>query len=52
MWMEFGRIVYNYPEEFNNISEYAEVNDLHELRDNNINKGKQKVKEYLDEIIK
>ncbi len=52
MWMEFGRTVYNYPEKFNNISEYAEVNDLHELRDNNINKGKQKVKEYLDEIIK
>lgn len=52
MWMEFGRIVYNYPEEFNKISEYAENNNLHEIRDNHMNKGKEKVKNYLDNVRK
>lgn len=52
MWMEFWRRNIDYPEEFISISKFAEVNDLHELRDDNINKAKQKVKEYLDTIIK
>ena len=48
MWMEFGRGIYNYPEEFNDISTYAEGSNLHEIRENNINESKEKVKTYLD----
>lgn len=48
MWMEFGRGIYNYPEEFNDISTYAESSNLHEIRDNNINEAKEKVKTYLE----
>lgn len=50
MWMEFGRNVYNYPQEFNDVSEYAEKNNLHDIRDNNVEEAKNKVKEYLNKI--
>lgn len=52
MWMEFGREVYGYPEEFESISEYAERTNLHELRDANLDKAKAKVKSFLNSVIK
>ena len=52
MWMEFGRETYHYPDVFNRISEYAEVNNLHDIRNNHINKIKSKVKAYVDAVKK
>ena len=52
MWMGLGRRVYNYPEEFMDILQYAEDNDLHELRDEALEKSKAKVKAFLDTIVK
>lgn len=50
MWMEFGRIVYKYPKELNEVSEYAQKNSLLTIRDNILNKGKQRVRAYLDRV--
>lgn len=52
MWMEYGRASYNYPQEFNIISEYAEHADLHKIKDEHINKAKEEIKAYLDSVIK
>lgn len=52
MWMEFGRNTYNYPIYFNNVSEYAEENNLHSIRENNIYNIKQEVNEYLNTVRK
>ena len=52
MWMEFGRRTYNYPEELNNISKYAQNNNLHEIRNSKLNDCKQIVKDYLDNVDK
>lgn len=51
LWMEYGRTFYNYPEEFNAISEYAEHTDMHEIKDEIINKAKEEVQAYLDSLI-
>ena len=48
MWMGFGRQTYGYPEEFESTSEYAERENLHDIRDAHIEKAKQKVKEFLE----
>lgn len=48
MWMEFGRNIYDYPFEFNEISIYASHNNLHEMRDNKLDKAKVKVNEFLN----
>ena len=50
MWMEFGRMTYGYPEEFENVSEFAEENNLHEIRDAKLDAAKQKVKAYLKTV--
>ena len=50
--MIFGRIVYNYPEEFNQISEYAQAHNLNKIKEEKLNEGKQRVKEYLDKVKK
>ena len=52
MWMEFGRNTYNYPEEFNDISVYAEENNLHDIMNDHIDKAKEKVKTYLNTVRK
>ena len=52
MWMIFGRRVYNYPEEFNQISEYAQTHNLNKIKEEKLNEGKQRVKEYLDKVRK
>ena len=52
MWMEFGRESYHYPDELNRVSEYAEYNDLHSIKNNHLGYAKKKVKDYLDSIKK
>ena len=52
MWMQFGRIVYNYPEEFNQVSEYAENHNLNEIKEAKLNEGRQRVRDYLDSVNK
>ena len=47
MWMRFGRYIYGYPEEFDLLSRYAEHSNLHEIRDNKLNKAKVKVNEFV-----
>ncbi len=47
MWMEFGRDVYHYPCEFEDISKYAEKNNLHDLKNDHIGKIKSRVKAYV-----
>ena len=50
MWMEFGRGIYNYPKEFNDISLYAEENNMHEIKEKHLGKAKQKVKQFVDSV--
>ena len=52
MWMIFGRMSYNYPEELNEISKYAQENNLNNIRERKLNESKQRVKDYLDSVKK
>ena len=47
MWMRFGRYIYGYPEEFDELSRYTEHANLHEIRDNKLNKAKVNANEFL-----